>query len=704
MTPCSSTRGNVDVPVSNCVAGGACVPANPCRKGMFVCNEGAMTCMELTDMQANGTVCGTDMVCRGGSCGACTEGMACDVTGKPCRVGSIVCTTGAPVCTESDNKPNGTMCGTGMVCQVGTCATCQAGGACTPTNRCHTGTLVCSGAAPTCTDTNTNVTAGTACGTDMVCGSAGTCAACVAGMTCNVPGKPCSRGTIACNTGAPVCIESGNAPNGTACGSDMVCSNGTCAACAVGAACQPANPCHAGTTVCAPSIGCSDTGQSLSNGAQCGTDRVCNAGTCVSCSSGASCQPTNPCKIGATSCLTGSPVCVEQGNRQNGTMCGANMVCSAGACVSCMANTACPPTNPCHTGTLACSTGAPVCTDTGQSVADGTVCGANLVCKTGACVACVAGQACQPTNPCKNGATACTTGSMVCVETTNKGAGTLCGAGQSCANGTLTLPAMCNANGACAAATMACPSNTCNTGGTDCATCPTGQTSCPTGCKDLTRDVLNCSQCGNACAAPQVGTGIAVCSGSTCGISCNSGYFECIPLSGQSIAMCQQSGWDFENMNPSGFKILNSPTAAVKVGYHGGVSHTGMYTLGIQISATGASGPARIYQVGQPLCSSRGFIKAKTVTVWLMLTPDDTKMTLGSKSYFGVRIYTERGEAVGTGSPRGYNEWFPVSIPIDTVGSQLQAIALEGFFEPGPSAGPPPAWTGFVYADDIVIE
>ena len=101
--------GNVDVPVSNCVAGGACVPANPCHKGMFVCNEGAMTCMELTDMQANGTVCGTDMVCRNGTCGACTEGMACDVTGKPCRVGSIVCTTGAPVCTETDNKPNGTM-------------------------------------------------------------------------------------------------------------------------------------------------------------------------------------------------------------------------------------------------------------------------------------------------------------------------------------------------------------------------------------------------------------------------------------------------------------------------------------------------------------------------------------------------------------------------------------------------------------------
>ena len=147
-TRCSSTRAPSTFPSATVSRAARACPANPCHKGMFVCNEGAMTCMELTDMQANGTVCGMNMVCRNGSCGACTEGMACDVTGKPCRVGSIVCTTGAPVCTETDNKPNGTTCGTGMVCQAGTCATCQAGGACTPTNRCHTGTLVCSGAAP----------------------------------------------------------------------------------------------------------------------------------------------------------------------------------------------------------------------------------------------------------------------------------------------------------------------------------------------------------------------------------------------------------------------------------------------------------------------------------------------------------------------------------------------------------------------------
>src|SRR4051812_45161787 len=293
--------GGIDAPT--CVAGGACVPANPCHKGMFVCLEGgAMSCMELTDLQANGTLCDMDKVCHNGSCDSCVEGMACDVTSRPCRVGSIVCATGAPVCTETDNKPNGTACGTGMVCQTGTCATCQQGGACTPANKCHTGMLVCSGSAASCTDTTTNVAAGTSCGTDMVCDGRGACAACVQGMGCVVPGKPCRKGTIACNTGTPVCIESGDAANGTACGANMVCQAGNCAACSAGSICVPANPCHAGITVCSPSVACTDTGNALASGASCGTDKVCNAGTCVSCAAGSSCQPANACKAGTTSC------------------------------------------------------------------------------------------------------------------------------------------------------------------------------------------------------------------------------------------------------------------------------------------------------------------------------------------------------------------------------------------------------------------
>jgi hypothetical protein len=699
--------GTVDVPVSNCVAGGACVPANNCHKGMFVCLEGAMSCMELTDTQANGTVCGPDLVCRNGTCEACVAGMACDVTANPCRVGSIVCTTGAPVCTETDNKPNGTGCGTGRVCQAGTCVACQAGATCQPTNKCHNGTLVCSGSAPTCMDASTNVAAGTACGTDMVCNATGVCTACVAGMACAVPGKPCSRGTIACNTGTPTCIEAGNQPNGTVCGSDMVCSNGNCAACSQGAICQPANPCHAGAMVCSPSIGCADTGNSLANGTMCGTDRVCNAGTCVACATGTSCQPTNVCKRGTTSCTTGSPVCGESGNQPDGTTCGTNMVCMTGSCTTCAAGGACTPmSNPCHRGTLSCSTGTAVCTDSGQNQPDGTVCGTNLVCRTGSCVSCTAGQACQPTNPCKNGMTVCTSGSMVCMETGNKGMGTLCGAGQSCTGGVLTLPAACNANGACVAATSQCMSGTCNASGTDCATCPTGQTSCPAGCKDLARDPMNCSQCGTVCPAPAPDTGIPICVNSTCSISCNSGYQACQPLpGGPSIAICQQTGWDFEDRVLGGWRILTDPSAAVKVGLTSAVAHSGMFTFGVQINAIGSPGAAtRVYSVGQPMCISRGFVKAKYVTAWMMLEPVDEKQTMGPKSYWGIRIFTERGEFVGTGEPRAYNEWFHVSVPVSANASELRAIAFEGYFEPGPSAAAPPPWPGYVWVDDVLIE
>src|SRR5262249_21255608 len=114
--------GGIDAPT--CVSGGAGGPAHPCHKGQFLClGGGAMACMELTDLQSNGTVCDTDKVCHNGACESCVQGMSCDVTSKPCRVGSIVCATGVPVCTETDNKPNGTTCGTGMVCQSGTCAT-----------------------------------------------------------------------------------------------------------------------------------------------------------------------------------------------------------------------------------------------------------------------------------------------------------------------------------------------------------------------------------------------------------------------------------------------------------------------------------------------------------------------------------------------------------------------------------------------------
>jgi hypothetical protein len=81
-----------------------------------------------------------------------------------------------PVCTDTgSNAPNGTTCGTNLVCNAGTCTTCTSGAACTPTNACHTGTLSCSGGTPSCTDTGTSVADGTACGTNLQCKSGACC-------------------------------------------------------------------------------------------------------------------------------------------------------------------------------------------------------------------------------------------------------------------------------------------------------------------------------------------------------------------------------------------------------------------------------------------------------------------------------------------------------------------------------------------------
>src|SRR5262249_2808464 len=126
------------------------------------------------------------------------------------------------------------------------------------------------------------------------------------------------------------------------------------------------------------------------------------------------------------------------------------------------------------------------------------------------------------------------------------------------------------------------------------------------------------------------------------------------------------------------------------------------YTFGIQIAAMGFAGaPARIYQVGQGMCLGRGFVKAKYVTAWMMLSPDDKGQTFGPKSYFGIRIYTDKGEFVATGATRGFNEWFPVAVLVEA--NELQAIVFEGYFEPTGSLTPSP-WNGFVYVDDVLVE
>jgi hypothetical protein len=102
------------------------------------------------------------------------------------------------------------------------------------------------------------------------------------------------------------------------------------------------------------------------------------------------------------------------------------------------------------------------------------------------------------------------------------------------------------------------------------------------------------------------------------------------------------------------------------------------------------------------MCDGGGYVGAKYVTAWMMLAPADSRQAYGPKSWFGMRIWTDAGEFIAAGEPRGSNEWFPVSVPVE--GNRLQAIAFEGYFEPVAGLPAPMPWVGFVYVDDVVVQ
>ncbi len=182
-------------------------------------------------------------------------------------------------------------------------------------------------------------------------------------------------------------------------------------------------------------------------------------------------------------------MCNDTGNSvANGTVCGTNQVCDKGTCSACTAGTSCTPANPCDTGLTSCSTGVSACTDTGTHVANGTSCGTNLVCDNGVCKGCTTGAACTPTNPCHVGSTSCTTGTPVCNDTgTNQPNLTSCGSPDVCCIGTCatcSLPAN---------SVASCNGNTCQP------QCNSPLSLCSGACVNEATDVNNCGGCGHSC-------------------------------------------------------------------------------------------------------------------------------------------------------------------------------------------------------------
>ncbi|MDP1921689.1 MAG: hypothetical protein Q8L14_35945 [Myxococcales bacterium] len=513
-----------------CVTNAACAsnPGAPCRRGVTTCGA-TPACIDGTNAAA-GTACGTDLVCSAsGTCVACQAGASCTTNpGSACRRGVVECSTGAPVCVDDALKPAGTSCGMNTVCTAaGTCAACTAGASCTtnPNPGCRNGVTSCATGVQTCAD-GTPKAAGTTCGMAQVCDANGFCGTCTAGMACTSnPGSPCKTGVIDCSTGSTRCVDSTNVTAGTACGPDQVCNaSGSCAACVAGTACttNPNPSCKTGITSCATGVQtCIDSGN-RPPGTTCGTNQVCSVnGNCVSCTAAIACttNPTPACRNGLTSCATGATTCVNGSNKAAGTACGSGQVCdSNGNCGMCVANQTCTtnPGAPCVAGRTDCSSGSSVCVDNGNVTA-GTNCGAGRVCNgSGACIACGAGATCG-TNPgaCKNGVTDCSTGALRCIDSGNKAPGTTCGSGQ-----------VCDASGMCvncAAGAGCTASNPCFNGSIS---CTSGSPVCTNASRKGTGASCGTNQVCNALDQCVACTQGAACSTNP-GAACRNGTTEC---------------------------------------------------------------------------------------------------------------------------------------------------------------------------------
>jgi hypothetical protein len=329
-----------------CVDGSACTPANPCDQGQLNCGADGPACSDTgtPDPSKNGTSCGSGLVCNAGNCSSCSDGAPC-APANPCDVGVLSCAGGSPACTDTgspDPTRNGASCGAGLVCDDGACNSCVENADCAPANPCDRGTVDCSTGSPICQDTGSadSSSNGQTCGSGMVC-YGGACVACSAGSACT-PANDCDQGVIDCSTGNPTCKDTGAADpsmTGAFCGPGMVCGTGACVACNAGASCTPADVCHQGQILCdTGSPICTDTGAASpsADGALCGTAMVCSAGQCVACTQGASCVPTaNPCDAGSLDCSTGTPTCHDTGlvsAKADGQACGGGMICQGGAC------------------------------------------------------------------------------------------------------------------------------------------------------------------------------------------------------------------------------------------------------------------------------------------------------------------------------------------------------------------------------------
>ena len=367
-------------------------------------------------------------VCTSGTCGFETDNADVPVDSNQCTTGT--CAGGVPA---QVNVAAGAACATGVCNRQGQCVGCNSAADCPqgPGGNCQKAVCnagVCGFATDntdvpatdgnpctveTCVNgapSNTSATAGTTCGTNMVCNGASQCVGCNDPSTCPQPTADCEVAT--CNSG--VC-GFGPGPDGGACDDNNLCTSGT--------TCQ-AGTCTGTAVVCSASDQCHDAG-------------VCDPGT-GNCS--------NPAKANGATC-NGGNACTQSDTCQAG-------VCQGSSPVVCTASDACHTAGVCDSGTGQCSNPAAP-QGTACSFNGGTVCNG-----AGQCVGCNQASDCPvPANTCLQR----TCNSNTC-GTTNASSGTACSTG--CASGTCNGAGTCNLQTFASLGTACTDNNACTTGET----------------------------------------------------------------------------------------------------------------------------------------------------------------------------------------------------------------------------------------------
>jgi len=372
---------------------GALNPTNACQS----CQPGVST--SAWSGLPDGTTCATGEVCKAASCGA-----GCLISGTFYTAGTTNPANACQSCqsatstTAWTNLANGTGCAAGDVCSGGSCGSgCFISGQLYGPNAAEPSDP--NGACQTCqpatsTTAWTNLPSGTGCATGQVCSSTGAC-----GAGCSINGSTYSATAAnpanACQTCVPAMSTSAwtISANGSSCGNGQICAAGLC-----GATCDiagtdynsgtpnPSNSCQ----TCQPGASTSQW-TSLATGASCGTNQICNGSTCSSGCYIAGTYYAAGATNGGNTCQTCVPASSTTSwtNVTNGNSCGTDQYCVSGACTA----------QGCYIGGAFIGTGAgnpnnvcQICTpttstSTWSNVNDGSSCGLNDYCVSGACSA-----------------------------------------------------------------------------------------------------------------------------------------------------------------------------------------------------------------------------------------------------------------------------------------------------------------------------